>query len=475
MINFVTVDLILLALFIIITSIFIYTGRKNLKQEGGLILYRTRWGIKLINFIGKEYQKTLKFLSYVSITLGYILMAGILFLIIQSVWLYFTSPIAKMIKAPPIAPLIPYFPQIFGLESYFPSFPFIYFIISILIVASVHEFSHGIFAKRYGIRIKSTGFAFLKYFPAIFGAFVEQDDKQMNKKTKFEQMSVLSAGVFANLITAIIFYIILFWFFTLAFMSSGIVFNTYVYSVVNSTSITSINGINISNPSYDNVLDNLKDNDTLNKIIADNQSYVITKKIFEEQKNDNGLAILYSDSPAINAQLGSVITEINDVKIDGVTKLSLELDSYSPKDVIKIKTIEDGKTKIYNITLAENPKNKSQAYLGIGFYNTGAKGFTAKVLSLFPSYKKANLYYEPRSEWSGFIKDLLWWIVVINLLVAFFNMLPLGILDGGRFFYLTIWKITNSEKIAKWTFSFMTYFILSLLLLMMVKWVFNFF
>ena len=85
----------------------------------------------------------------------------------------------------------------------------IYFVLAILIVATVHEFSHGIFARRWGVRIKSTGFAFLKYFPAILGAFVEQDDKDMNEKTKFQQMSILSAGTFANVITSIILFIVL--------------------------------------------------------------------------------------------------------------------------------------------------------------------------------------------------------------------------------------------------------------------------
>ena len=39
--------------------------------------------------------------------------------------------------------------------------------------------------------------------------------------------------------------------------------------------------------------------------------------------------------------------------------------------------------------------------------------------------------------------------MIINLLVALFNMLPLGFLDGGRFFYLTFLGLTGSEKVAK--------------------------
>jgi len=59
---------------------------------------------------------------------------------------------------------------------------------------------------------------------------------------------------------------------------------------------------------------------------------------------------------------------------------------------------------------------------------------------------------------------------VINLLVALFNMLPLGMLDGGRFFYLAILGITGSEKFAKKAFKFMGYLILFVFLLLMFMW-----
>ena len=73
-----------------------------------------------------------------------------------------------------------------------------------------------------------------------------------------------------------------------------------------------------------------------------------------------------------------------------------------------------------------------------------------------------------------FIYDFLWWLVLISLSVALVNMLPMGIFDGGRFFYLTMWQITGSEKKAKKWFSYMTYFLLGLLFVMMFFWAFSF-
>jgi len=452
--------------------VFLYVKRSNLKKEGSLFLYKTQWGIKLINYVGEKYQRTLKFLSYVSITLGYFLMAGMVFLMGQSVYLYLTTEIAKTIKTPPIAPLIPYFPKLFGLQSFFPPFYFVYFIVAIIIVATVHEFSHGIFARRFGIKIKSTGFAFFKYFPAFFGAFVEQNDKQMEKAKKFEQMAVLSSGVFANILVTVLFYFILFGFFFLTFIPVGVQFNTYAYSVIDVGDISSINGIPID--SYDGILNSANETG-LNKLIAGNKSYIGTKDILSEQQVHVGQILVYEDAPAVNAQIGMVITNINGVKINNLESLQEELNSYSPGESIQISTLKEGEVFEDVIVLKENPEKKGVAWLGIGFYESSQGKISKLVLKIFPSYKKPFVYYKPVNEISLFVKDFLWWIFIVNLLVALLNMLPLGILDGGRFFYLTIWGLTGSEKFAKKSFVVVTYLILLLFLTLILKWLFSFF
>jgi len=469
--NFVIIDLSLLALFALFATFFLYTRRKNLKKEGALLLYKTQWGVKLIDYIGTKYKGTLKFLSYVSITLGYFLMAGILFLIGQSVYLYLTTNIASVIKAPPIAPLIPYFPKLFGLQSFFPNFYFAYFIIAIVIVATVHEISHGIFAKRYGIRIKSTGFAFLKYFPAFFGAFVEQDDNQMEKSKKFEQMSVLSAGVFANVLIAILFYFILFGFFSVTFIPMGVQFNDYAYSAVEVDKILSVNGVAVS--SYEDIL-NLANETELSRIMVGEKGYIGTEKMISSQKGNEGIIFLYENAPAINAQIGNVINEIGGVKIKEIGDLQNELMSYSLGDTVEIRTIEEGKFVDYEIVLKENPEEKNSPWLGIGFYGSSQSKISQIVSSVFPQYKKPSVYYQPRNDLSIFVKDLLWWVFIINLLVALFNMLPLGILDGGRFFEITVLSLTGSKKFAKRFFNGISILILLLFLILVAKWLFSF-
>lgn len=479
--SLIIVDLIFLVLFLGIAGFFLYKKRKNLKAEGWFLLYRTKWGMKLIEKTGKKYQKTLKIISYVSIVLGIILMIVMLAMLIQTVYLYLTqAQIAETIKAPPVMPLLPYFPQLFGLDSIFPPFYFVYFIIAILIVATSHEFFHGIFASRYGVKIKSTGFAFLKYFPAFFGAFVEQDDKQMNKKGKFEQMSIISAGVFANVLMVLIFGIIFIIFFKLSFAPAGVIYNTFSYEPVNLSSIDSINGVNVSETSFYGLLGKM-DSSGFNNISSGGKNYIIYRSDFESQNvsyEKYGRVILYNDAPAIKANLSRVIYAINGVKIENRDGLAEELEKYKPGEEIEITSLGDENKRVsQNIILGENPTDPSKPWLGVGFFNSNSGGVKGKIVALFGVLKTPGTYYEPAFDGQIviFFYDLLWWILLINLAVALFNMLPLGFLDGGRFFYLGVLGITKSKNVAEKSFKYITYFLFLLIIALMVKWVIAFF
>jgi membrane-associated protease RseP (regulator of RpoE activity) len=469
--NFMILDISLLVLFVIFISIFLYKKRKNLKKEGIFLLYKTNHGINIINKIGNKYKKTLKVLSCICIGLGYLLMGGIIYLFGKTVWIYASRPdIVSTIKVPPIMPLFPYIPQIFKL-TFLPPFYFIYWIIIIAIIAIPHEFAHGIFAAYNKVKIKSTGFGFFPFFlPVFLVAFVEQDEESMNKSSKFSQMAILAAGTFANILTAIFFFGVMFLFFTLAFTPSGVMFDTYAYSVVGVSAITMINNIPVSNASIEEIADLIKNNETFNDIRVGTERYVGVKDISEDY---NSIALFY-DAPAINTKLEGVITEINGAKINNLEKLSEELLKHSPGDTITLNTKTEDKEKEYKIVLEENPEIKGRAWLGIGFTNQESSGILNKIISFLFSFKKSNVYYESKFGAGLFIYNLLWWIVVISLSVAFINMLPVGIFDGGRFFYLTILAITKSEKKAKKTFSFMTYLFLFLLLLLMIFWFISF-
>jgi membrane-associated protease RseP (regulator of RpoE activity) len=473
--NFIIYDIILLVIFAIFISAFLYKRRKNLKKEGFLLLYKTEWGIKLINRVGKKYEKVLNFLSYVSVVVGFLLMGTMIYLFGKVVWIYiFESEIVSLVKVPPIMPLLPYIPQIFNLD-YLPAFYFIYWIIIIAIVAISHEVAHGIFAVNKDVKIKTTGFGFFPYFlPVFLAAFVELDEKEMQKKKIFPQMAILSAGTFANVIVAILFMIILVLFFSFAFTPSGVMFDTYMYSAVGLAGISSVNNITIQNASYVNILDSISD-EGINEVIVNGEKYFATKSFIESQTESDKYIFLYNDAPAARAGLGNTIVKINRVEIDSREKLAEEILNYSPGEKVIITTWENESFKDYEITFGKSFENESVPYLGIGFIESKSSGLLSSVTKMLTSFKDSSLYYESNFEGAQIIYNLLWWIVLISFSVALMNMLPVGIFDGGRFFYLAILAITKSERKAKKAFAIMTYLFLFLLALIMVFWGINFF
>src|SRR3989344_1274318 len=216
--SFYIYDITFLILFSLAVGIFLYKRKHNLKREGIMYLYRTQVGIKFINYVGVKYKKTLRILSFLAVISGYLLMITMMYLLGQLVYVYLFRPdVVQAIKIPPLIPLVPYLPDAFNI-SFLPPFYFTYWIIAIAVIAIFHEFAHGIIARRYGVQIKTTGFGFLGPFLA---AFVEPDEKQMEQKTKFQQISILSAGTFTNLILAVLFFLILAGFFSLTYSPSA--------------------------------------------------------------------------------------------------------------------------------------------------------------------------------------------------------------------------------------------------------------
>ncbi|MBU2616534.1 MAG: site-2 protease family protein [Nanoarchaeota archaeon] len=472
--SFFIYDLIFLVAFVTAFSSFLYTHRKNLKREGLLYLYKADWGIKLIKKIGTKYKKTMKVTSYASIVSGYFLMAGMLYLLYTIVKIYFFSPsIVRAVKIPPIMPLVPYLPQVFKLD-FLPPFYFSYWIIIIAVVAIVHEMAHGIIAAYNKVDIKTTGFGFFPFFLPIFlAAFVEPDEKQMKKKSTFAQMAVLGAGTFANVLTSIFFLIIFLGFSFLAFAPSGVMFDGYATSAISVAGISSVNGISVGNLSYYG-LKNLLNDEGLNEIDVGDEKYLVTELTIESQEGRDTI-LVYNSAPAIKNNISSIITKIGNVEIKSFEGLIEQIELYSLGDEILLTTLSDEGEIEQMIILEEHPDRPDSAWLGIGFSLEGNGRLLGNAMQGL-SFREPHVYYEPRFDgMSIFIYNLLWWMVLISISVAFVNMLPVGIFDGGRFFYLTVLSLTKSEKIAEKAFKLSTRIFLVLLFAIIIFWGISFF
>lgn len=447
-------DLIFLVLFTIFVILFIRRNKKSLSREGIIYMYRTQTGVNAIKKFSDKFRGFLHSIKYLVTLAGFFLMAGILWMLGQTLFLYVRHPeITENIKAPPVAPLIPYFPKLFGLSSFFPPFYFTYFIVAIAIVAVVHEFSHGIFMRLFKIKIKSTGLVFLG---PILGAFVEEERSNFEKKKNDEQMTVLAAGVFANTIFALIFYALYVGFFFAAFSSSGYLFTTYSLEQIPTDNVVSF-----------------EDFENLTKVLTmNNQTFYLDEGLLVQMEMNLSSIVAYADAPAFRAGMVGAIIQGDDFSINSANGLREFLKTKKPGDSARIITQTPEGTNTYDVVLASHPDNFSLAYLGVGHQDPSPSGFIQKFLAWFMSFREPSTYYKPNwnSEAVFFIYYFLWWIMVINLLVALFNMLPVGMLDGGRFFYLAILSITKSKETASKVYRGMGYVILVAFAIMMFYW-----
>lgn len=455
--NIIFYDLIFFVIALIFSVIFLYKNKKNIKKEGVFVLYRTKFGIKTIEKVSKK--RFLSFFEKPIITLGYFLMIGGLFTLIRITYFFIKIPkeFVEITKVPPVMPLIPYFTSLFKVE-WLPPFYFTYWIIIVAITTISHEFLHGVFFRKADVKIKSTGFAFLGPFLA---AFVEPDEKEMKKKEK-KELAALAAGSVGNFMIAIIFLLVMWLFFNLFFVESGVRFDNYAFTIINTSSITNISDEVIS-----------INGENLTKIFVGDKGYFVSLDYLQKNKNQEKIFV-FEDSPALKNKIKGAIIEIDGKKIKNIEDFQKVIKDYKPKDTIILKTEFNNTIESYNITLSSQ-ENSSQPYLGIVILKE--ENAFRKIWGKILFFKKEGTYYKPKlnSSLTLFFYNLLWWAFLINLGVALFNMIPATIFDGGKFFYITILKITKSKKISDISFKISSFIILLLLLTIMIIWFFNFF
>ncbi len=214
-------ELVVVFIFLVLLSLFLYFRRKNIVVQKilfpffYLILYRSEYGLGLMDSAGKKFRLPLRIFGFVGIIIGFIAMAVISFLMVKTVFDLVFVPKA----AAGVAVVVPFDVNVPG----FLSVPTLYWIISIFILAVVHEFAHGAMARVHNVHVKSTGFAFFSILiPVIPAAFVEPDEKILRKKSLLQQLSIFAAGAFANLVLAGLLWVLLFFLIIPAISSSAI-------------------------------------------------------------------------------------------------------------------------------------------------------------------------------------------------------------------------------------------------------------
>lgn len=282
--------------FLVLLTILVYLKRKNLETKHLIpnilyfSMYKTKLGLKFMDSAANKYKKFVLYAGYFGIFVGFLGMIFIAYSLVYNIYFLFTTPEAQ----PGVGLVLP----VKAKGIFFV--PFFYWIISIFVIAVVHEFSHGLVARAHNLKVKSSGFAFLGLvIPIIPAAFVEPDEKELRKRPPKEQLSVFAAGPLANIATA--------------FVCLGIFLLIASIAVADGVKVT---------------------------------DYVRESGTFPAEK--------------AGIKIGEVIKAIDGIETPYRDNLSNVLKTKNPGDVVTIKT--DKST--YQLKLARNPENESTAYIG---------------------------------------------------------------------------------------------------------------
>ncbi len=183
-------------IFYALVLIYFFHTRKKWEVHGVLALYRTQFGIRFMDSLARRFPRTLRFLGYLGVIVGFIGMTLTFVMLLKS-----TYDLAFVEGAQSgFAPVLPGV-AIPGL----PTLSFWHWLIGIFFLAVVHEFAHGVLARVHKLEVKNSGFGFLG---PILLAFVEPDEKKISKAKGKVQLSVYAAGPFSNFLFAALFLLI---------------------------------------------------------------------------------------------------------------------------------------------------------------------------------------------------------------------------------------------------------------------------
>ena len=140
-----------------------------------------------------------------------------------------------------------------------------------------------------------------------------------------------------------------------------------------------------------------------------------------------------SGSPAkrAGAAIGESILEIEGKRIESVNDLAEVLKEKSPGSTVELKTNAD----TYNVKLIENPNDENSGFLGVSLRPelTTDEAFEERYGSFIPAV----------IMWVG---GLLSWLILLNLGIGLFNLIPIGPVDGGRMMQLVLHKLFKNKK-----------------------------
>ena len=235
-------------------------------------------------------------------------------------------------------------------------------------------------------------------FIAMFAGFVEPDEEQFSKAKKISRLRLIGAGPTSNVI--------------FAFALGAILFTNPMFAMV------------VPEPFLSS---------------------------FYEEAEDGVLVLSLIDgggAQQAGIQENDVIIGINDVNI--ASAMDLQKNPVQPGDTVNVTVVRDGSEIVIPVTIMASPDDPERGLIGI-------------MRNDQPPQPIYNIIDWGLDTPMGFqFSMFLLWLWMISFFIGIINMLPLPILDGGKFIHTIIEgkiseKALNGTMIAIYAFTFITF------------------
>jgi len=221
-------------------------------------------------------------------------------------------------------------------------------------------------------------------FIALFAGFVEPDEEEFNKAKKISKLRVIGAGATSNVMFAIV-----------------------------------LGAIMLTNPIFGMVLESLP-------LFGD-----VILNVFYELSQGVLILSIIPNSGAEQAGLfaNDIIISINDIPIHG----PIDFPSLNPGETASVTVLRDSQTLEFGVEIMPAPDDPERGLIGI--------------------MRDNSIPYKPVMnfiDWSNVdfnVSMFLLWLWMISFFIGIINMLPLPILDGGKFVHTLIDKRISDNAV----------------------------
>ncbi|DAC43911.1 MAG TPA: hypothetical protein HA315_02720 [Candidatus Thalassarchaeaceae archaeon] len=405
-----------------------HLDRWNFERVLGIVLMiRTTRGRGFLEYISKN-RKFWRFFGEFSIWLCFLVMFAVVFLMIFAFVSSMNSPPQGSLPATDIL-FIP------GVTSFVP---FWWPALALVFTLLIHEYSHGIQARAHGMEVKS--FGLLVAGPIPVGAFAEPEHMDMIMAPRRERLRLFAAGPAINLVATFIFLIIL------GFVSSGFIASNpgiHAIAIIDEGGadeagimpydiITHVDGVGVPDySSFSQQMDSLGAGDVI----------IFTVIPYSVENGEWGIS---SDIPVTLGDKRQYYLDRCDGEVECLSETNELLDSYGIEEgeaFLGVSFPRSGTFQTEQFSLIFDDRYSSLEKIAI---------VTIKPLSMLGtpmSYDGQTMDIHERmmlevdddfvlsslgTEGVLALFDFIFWLIWVNFLLGFLNLLPIIPFDGGH-------------------------------------------